>query len=73
MNQEKTITKLRKLRIDRGLSLRRVERETGYSYSQIYKSEVGLSNRKRMYDSRTETFYDVMAQYYGVSVEDIKP
>ena len=80
MNQKrKTIpmTKLRKIRLEKGISLYRAERETGYSYSQICKSEIGLSNtgnnKHRKKDSRTDLFYATMANYYGVPEEAIRP
>jgi transcriptional regulator with XRE-family HTH domain len=80
MNQKRKkipMTKLRKVRLEKGISLYQVEKDTGYSYSQICKTEIGLANKNnskhKRFDSRTDLFYEVMAKYYGVSVEDIKP
>lgn len=80
MNQKRKkipMTKLRKVRLSKGISLYQAEKDTGYSYSQICKSEIGLSNQNnqkhRSHDSRTDLFYQVMANYYGVDVEDVTP
>ena len=80
MNQKRKnipMTKLREVRLSKGISLYQAEKDTGYSYSQICKSEIGLSNQNngkcRSFDSRTDLFYQVMANYYGVDADDIKP
>ena len=80
MNQKrKTIpmTKLRQVRLEKGISLYRASLDTGYSYSQICKSEIGLSNtgknKTRSYETRTDSFYEVMARYYKVPIEEIRP
>lgn len=80
MNQKREhipMTKLRKVRLEKGITLYRAERETGYSYSQICKAEIGLSNtgkyKNRKKDSRTDLFYATMANYYGVPEETIRP
>ena len=71
------VSKLRRVRLQKGISLYQAEKDTGYSYSQICKSEIGYSNQNnskhKSYDSRTDLFYEVMANYYGVDVDDIKP
>jgi transcriptional regulator with XRE-family HTH domain len=71
------VSNLKKVRLERGISLHQAERETGYSYSHIYKTEAGYSNQNnskhKSYDSRTDLFYEVMAKYYGVDVDYIKP
>ena len=71
------LTKLRKVRLEKGISIYQAERDTGYSYSEICKSELGYINQNnskhKRYDSRTDFFYETMAKYYGVSVAEIKP
>lgn len=80
MNQKREVipvTKLRQVRLKKGITLYKAAKQTGYSYSAICKAEIGLSNtgknKCRSYDTRTDLFYETMAKYYGVPEEAIRP
>ena len=70
------MSKLREARIRRGLIIEDVSRATGYSWSQIAKSELGTTNRnaskKRTHDSRTDLFWQAMSDFYGIPEEDLR-
>lgn len=70
------MSNLRRARIDRGLIIEDVSRATGYSWSAIEKAEVGMTNRNaskyRTHDSRTDMFWKVMSDFYGMPERELR-
>lgn len=67
-----TLTGLRKARLEKGLTLQEVAKDTFYSYGALARAERGsLYVGTRNYQARA-AFWAAMSDYYGKTVEELK-
>lgn len=65
-------SKLRDARIKRGLTLKQVASMTGYSLGTIERAESKTLYNGTKNDYRRANFWQDMADFYGVSVDELK-
>ena len=65
-------SKLRDARIKRGLTLKQVASMTGYSLGTIERAESKTLYNGTKNDYRRAIFWQDMADFYGVSVDELK-
>lgn len=65
-------TGLRQARLERGLTLRQVEKATFYSHGTLSRAERGDLYIGNKSDIRREAFWRTMSEFYGKTVEELK-
>lgn len=66
------MTGLRKARIEKGLTLRAVSKETFYSYGSLARAERGTLYVGNKADVRRDEFWRTMSDFYGKSIDELK-
>lgn len=64
--------RMREIRLERGLTLENVARDTHYHHVTIGKAEREIYDPNRKKDVRRDAFWETMSTYYGVTVEELR-